>query len=152
MTDNGRKGYSNELHCMAELVKYGCDVSIPYGNGSRYDVVVDFKGHTFKVQCKHSKLSAKSQGSFEFEVRSKGRYKEKSFDKVYTKEQIDYFATWFDGKCYLVPVEECGTSVKALRFAPCLTKCNEHKANWASDYELGKVLGELEEKWENENM
>ena len=143
--NTARMGNTTELFCMGAFTDLGYEVSIPYGNSSRYDFVVDINGNFYRIQCKHARLSSKSQGSFEFETRSKGRYKNEILDKAYTKDQIDYFATWFDGKCYLIPVEECGTSVKALRFAPCLTKCNEHKANWASDYELERVIGKLVE-------
>lgn len=56
----------------------------------------------------------------------------------YTKEQIDYFATFWNNKCYLVPVEECSTE-KTLWF--------NHPANnqrngvsMAEDYELIKII------------
>jgi hypothetical protein len=33
----------------------------------------------------------------------------------YTSNDIDYFATYWDGACYLVPVSECSNE-KTLRF------------------------------------
>lgn len=36
---------------MSKLLEYG-DVSIPYGNNSRYDCILDYKGKLLKIQIK----------------------------------------------------------------------------------------------------
>ena len=144
-SETNRKGISTELRCMATCADLGYEVLTPYGNTSRYDFAIDINGHFYRVQCKHSKESTR-QGSFIFETRSVHTISGKKVYHVYTKEEIDYFATMWDGKCYLIPIEECGKGAKTLRFAHCLTKQKEGKINWATDYELEKVLGELEEK------
>ena len=45
-------------------------------------------------------------------VRLARNLKEFRFPNKYSKEEIDYFATYWEGKCYLVPVEECSTEKK----------------------------------------
>ena len=58
-------------------------------------------------------------------------------EETITKEQIDYFATWYKGKVYLIPVEECSTS-KTLRFAP--PSNNNQNYNKAENYEIENVI------------
>ena len=56
----------------------------------------------------------------------------------YTKNEIDYFVTTFNGKVYLVPVEECGAD-KRLRILP--PKNGQTRGiTWAKDYELEEVI------------
>ena len=38
--------------------------------------------------------------------------------RLYSKENVDYFATFYNDKVYLVPFEECGTKTKHLRLIP----------------------------------
>ena len=56
----------------------------------------------------------------------------------YTNEEIDYFSTIFNGKCYLIPVEECGSD-KRLRILP--TKNGQIRGiSWAKNYEMEEVI------------
>ena len=89
-------------------------VSIPYGENCRYDFILDVNGTLLKIQCKTSHLITSEDG-FEFRCRSINSTRKGIFETRYTKEDIDYFATYFEGQCYLVPVEECGAA-KVLRF------------------------------------
>ena len=58
------------------------------------------------------------------------------------KNQIDYFSTFWDGKCYLIPVEECGTASKKIRFDN--PKNNQTRGiTFAKDYELSVVINKI---------
>ena len=60
---------------------------------------------------------------------------------MYNKEQIDYFMTSYDGKCYLIPVEECSIE-KRLRFIP--PKNGQIKGiTFAQDYELERMVNKI---------
>jgi hypothetical protein len=108
------KGNLTELQCLMAFAEQGLKVSIPYGENCRYDFVLDIKGTLFKIQCKTSHLIASKDG-FEFKCYSTNSTRKGNYETRYSKEDIDYFATYFNGYCYLVPVEECGAS-KTLRF------------------------------------
>lgn len=76
--------------------------------------------------------------SFSFSCRSCNRKDGKVIHHQYTNEEIDYFVTVFNGKCYLIPVEECGGD-KRLRILP--TKNGQVRGiTWAKDYELEEVV------------
>ena len=59
----------------------------------------------------------------------------------YSAQEIDYFATFWDGQCYLVPVSECSTE-KTLRFVP--PKSGQIKGiTFASEYTIQKQLEKI---------
>lgn len=132
-----QKGNITELETMLAFIKLGYNVLTPYGDCERYDYVVDANGKFLRIQSKTSNTEDKG-ASFKFSCRSSNRKEGKIVHRTYTNEEIDYFATCFNGKCYLIPVEECGGD-KKLRILP--TKNNQIKGiAWAKDYELEEVI------------
>lgn len=136
-----QKGNLTELQCITAFYKLGYTVSIPYGENSRYDFIADINGKLLRVQVKTS--TARDNGDLiEFSCRSTRVNTQGNFSRTYTKEEIDYFCTYYDNKCYLVPVTECSSS-KKLRFNS--TKNGQKVGiNLAEDYELEKQLEKLE--------
>lgn len=92
-------GNITELEVISKLLLYG-DVSIPYGNNSRYDCVLDYKGEFIKIQIK----TAKEIGPFKFRVSfgNKTTKKGKSIRNTYSSNDVDYIATMFKGELYLL--------------------------------------------------
>ena len=130
-------GNITELETMLAFLKLGYNVLSPYGDCERYDFVVDVKGKFVRIQSKTSNSDDKG-ASFSFSGRSCNRKEGKIVHHQYTNEEIDYFATTFNGKCYLIPVEECGAT-KRLRILP--TKNGQTRGIcWARDYELEEVV------------
>lgn len=131
------KGNITELECMLAFMKLGYNVLTPYGDCERYDFVVDKDNKFYKIQSKTS--SSDDEGaSFRFSCRSCNRKNGAIIHRAYTKEEIDYFITNFNGIIYLIPVEECGSD-KTLRLKP--TKNEQTRGiTWAKDYELEKVI------------
>lgn len=109
-----QKGDLTELQCITAFYELGYIVSIPYGENSRYDLIADINGRLIKIQVKKSRIK-KEDEAIVFICRSTNVNTQKTTYRRYNKEQIDYFATFWDGKCYLIPVEECGVE-KTLRF------------------------------------
>lgn len=130
-------GNITELETMLAFVKLGYNVLTPYGDCERYDFVVDVNNTFFKIQCKTAK-SVDDGAAFRFSGRSTHKSGGKIVHHTYTKEEIDYFVTFFDGKCYLIPVEECGAA-KILRILPAKNDQTRGVA-WAKDYELEEVV------------
>lgn len=48
------KGNITELTCLIGFMSMGFDCSIPYGDNSRYDIIVDVGDELLRVQCKSS--------------------------------------------------------------------------------------------------
>lgn len=137
-----QKGNLSELQCLSAFVQQGCGVSIPYGDNSKYDFIADIDGKLIKVQVKTA--SSKSENAINFSCRTthvncKGVKNEK-----YLSSEVDFFATYWEHQCYIVPVSECSTA-KTLRFAP--PKSGQIKGIvFAKDYELEKQLQKIREE------
>lgn len=113
MTDKKIKGLSTELLCQYYLTLLGYNVSIPLGEDCKYDMIADFGGILTRIQVKSCReesngicISTKSSS-----LKSGGTRR-----RSYNKKDIDYFATFYKEKMYMVPVEECGTSEKKILF------------------------------------
>lgn len=136
-------GNVNELLCLTEFIKLGYECSIPFGNGAKYDFIVDVDGELIRVQCKSSHYT-KNHGitdydSISFSTVSQTTNTKKTVRHQYDSSQVDYFATHFNGNVYIVPVDECSTN-KTLRFKP---PSNGNKNyNKAEDYLISKFLKE----------
>ena len=132
-----QKGNITELETMLAFLKLGYNVLTPYGDCERYDFVVDANNKFYRIQAKTSHTEDEG-ASFKFACRSCNRKDGKIIHHNYTNEEIDYFVTMFNGKCYLIPVEECGAD-KRLRILP--TKNGQTRGiSWAKDYELEEVI------------
>ena len=116
MTDltTKQKGNATELECILAIVKGGYKVSIPFGEDCRYDLIADINNHLCRIQCKTARALQNSEG-FTFKTKSVVITTHGAKESKYSKNEIDFFATVYEGQCYLVPVEECGKA-KSLRF------------------------------------
>lgn len=137
MLNSKQKGNITELETILAFVKMGYNVLTPYGDCERYDFVVDSHKKLFKVQSKTA-TTHDSGRSFKISCRSTHKKKGKTVHHRYTSQEIDYFITSFQGKIYMIPVEECG-SAKILR----LENSNNNQIqniNLAKNYELEEVV------------
>lgn len=143
MLDTKQKGNLNELQCITAFYELGYSVSIPYGDCDRYDFIVDINNKLYRVQAKSSRLIDEN-GTIAFSCRSSRSNANGCYNRQYTADEIDFFATYWQGKCYLVPVEEC-SSEKKLRFT---TPLNGQKVgiSYAKDYELCSQISKLLER------
>ena len=136
-----QKGNLTELQCLTAFYAEGCHVSLPYGENSRYDMIVDVNGILIKVQVKTSSLKSDNEDAIIFSCRSSYVNSTGTKNIRYTEKEIDYFATFWKGQCYLVPVSECSTE-KTLRFAP--PKSGQLKGiTFASEYTIQKQLEKI---------
>ena len=136
-----QKGNLTELQCLTAFYEAGCHVSIPYGENSRYDFIVDADGQLLKVQVKTSSPINENVDAISFSCRSTTYNSTGSKSVKYTSAEIDYFATYWEGKCYLIPVNECSNE-KTLRFK--VPSNGQVKGiSFAADYELKLQLDKL---------
>ena len=138
-------GNTTEMECMLECMKLGIQVSIPFGEDSRYDFIMDYNGKLYRVQSKHCSEIVDSLNqvvAVKFKtVRQSGSNATIHTRTKYTKDEIDYFSTSYNGKCYLVPVEQCSNE-KILRIIP--PKNGQIAGvSFLENYELSEVLKTL---------
>ena len=132
MEDTNTKGKITELEVLSYIIKKGYSVSIPFGDKDRYDQIWDIKGKLYKIQVKTSSL--KEDGAYlEFACYTMSNRKR----HMYSKSEIDFFATFYNNQVYVVPVEECSVN-KRLRFIS--TQPNQPNISWAKNYTFEEVF------------
>ena len=133
-------GNITEVECMLAFLKLGYNILQPYGDCERYDFVADVNGKFYKIQCKTCKVN-EDESVIEFSCRSTHRVEGKCVHEKYSEEDTDFFATTYNGKCYLVPQNECNTA-KKLRFT---TPANGQVKgiSFAKDYEIETIIAAL---------
>ena len=136
------KGNLTELQCLAAFVEQDCDVSIPYGDSSRYDFIADVDGKLLKIQVKTASL--KGQDAIKFSCRSTHVNSIGVTNTTYNSKEIDFFATYWNNQCYLVPINECSVE-KTLHF--CIPKNGQTKnISFAKDYLLKDQIQKIKEE------
>lgn len=133
------KGLVTELQCQTYFTSLGYNVLVPLGEDCRYDMIVDFNGILQRIQVKTCHLKENNSG-IEFSTRSVRSNTQGNTQKTYSKEEIDYFATYYNNKCYLVKVEDCSRS-KTLSFEN--KKTNQYPVNFIEDYEAEKQIKKI---------
>ena len=142
MLNTKQRGNVTEIECMLAFLKMGYNVLTPYGDCERYDFVVDIQGNLYKVQVKSANDAHLNEGYIEFKTANKTTRNGTFVRHAYTKNEIDYFMTFYNGQAYLIPVEECSTTEKRLRFVP--PKNGQIKGiTFASEYELERMVEKI---------
>lgn len=113
MNNTNLKGTITELKCKLYFLELGYTVSTP-DTPDRYDFILDCNRQLLKIQVK---TSHEVDGKIVFETCSSHITRNGISRQTY-KEDIDYFCTWYNNECYLIPVNECGSSKKYLRLVP----------------------------------
>lgn len=120
------------------FLELGYQVSQPLVSDSRYDFIVDIKGKLLKIQVKTSSVD-ENEEYFEFASQTSHTNTKGTINKKYTKDEIDYFATMYQGECYIVPIEETGARLVRLRLKP--TKNNQIVGiRFAKNYKLKNIF------------
>jgi hypothetical protein len=126
-------GQRTEAIILAELVKRGFRVLMPFGTNHRYDLVLDLEDRFVRVQCKTGRLR---RGVINFNAQSVRANTKRVYRRSYGGE-IDLFAVFCpdNGRVYAVPVEDATSTHGSLRVEP--TANGQLKGvRWAADYEL----------------
>jgi hypothetical protein len=135
--DNITKGTITELKCITYFLELGYNISVPQ-KPARYDFILDTGRELLKVQVKtcHHRYS---EEVINFATASRRRGRDGHVSHDYKFDGVDYFCTWYDGHCYLVPVEDCGRHEKNLRLVPTNNGQIKNIA-FASDYIAESVI------------
>ena len=127
--DTNKKGVLTELQVMESAIKSGYIVSIPYGDCARYDQIWDLQGKMLRVQIKTARWKDNRKTAIVFNCYSVSNGEKHK----YSAKDVDCFATFWEGSCYLVPSKDCATE-KTLWVEPPSVNCD--RICLAKDYEL----------------
>lgn len=128
------KGERTEAIILAELLKRGYVVLLPFGDNQRYDFVVEYTPGKFsRVQCKTARLK---NGALSFNTSSVIRRKGKWTHPDY-KGDADFFMVYSPDldKVYKVPIKAGGSRGCTLRVDPPKRK-TKVKVRWAKTFEI----------------
>ena len=133
-------GEITEQQVALEFLKLGCLISKPLVQSSRYDFIVDVNHNLYKIQVKTGSL--KEDSYIEFATSTSHTNTKGTLNLSYSSDDVDFFATMYNGECYLVPFDVCAKRAQRLRIIP--TKNGQVKGiTFAKDYHLKDVLERL---------
>ena len=126
-------GQRTEAIILAELVKRGHRVLVPFGINHRYDLALDMGDGFVRVQCKTGRLR---NGAVCFKTASTRANTLRAFTRAYDGE-ADLFLVYCPDteRVYAVSVDEAASSEGKLRVAPGANG-QAKGIRWASDHEL----------------
>lgn len=133
MTNTHKVGDRTEAIVMAALLQVYDSVLIPFGNGRRYDLVVDTGQRFMRIQCKTGRLRS---GAVIFNTQSQNP-KDRRGKGVGYRGQVEMFGVYCpeNQKVYLVPPEDVTQTYGYLRAEPA--KNGQSKGvRTADQYEL----------------
>jgi len=110
-----QRGEWAELRFMARASEHGLSISKPWGDSSRYDVIVGHAGKFLRVQVKST--VCRKRNSYAYHVNG----------RAYTSEQIDFLAIYIIPKniWYIFPVEVISKCTRNLILSPHM-KVSKH--------------------------
>lgn len=133
-------GEITEQQVALEFLKLGYLISKPLVQSSRYDFIVDVNHNLYKIQVKTGSL--KEDSYIEFATSTSHTNTKGTLNLSYSSDDVDFFATMYNGECYLVPFDVCAKRSQRLRIIP--TKNGQVKGiTFAKDYHLKDVLERL---------
>lgn len=129
------KGKITELKCELWFLEHGYLVlnpDVPY----QYDMVVDVGHQLLKIQVKTCRYE---DGGIVFNTSSVTHNQSGYTRRIYSENNVDYFMTYYENNCYLIPFNKCGSKEKKLRIEP--TKNGQIKGiDFAVDFLAEKIL------------
>jgi hypothetical protein len=132
-------GDRTTLAVMLALCNGGYAVSVPFGENTRYDLLIDDGVRVSRVQCKSGQLVA---GVVRFKTASSyAHHRSPAHKRRHYLGEIDYFAVYCSANSgvYLVPIDEVTTTCEArLRVEPARNN-QRNGIRSASAYEFAVV-------------
>lgn len=126
-------GDTSKAMIMAALLKAKRTVLVPFGDGLRYDLVVDEGPRFSRIQCKTGRLN--KRGVIEFNLYSVHRENGRFVNRPYEND-VDAYGVYCaaTNECYLVPAAEVGIKGGYLRVTPFAPGGRSYSCKFAKDY------------------
>lgn len=124
-------GNLGEVIVLKEFLNHGIQCYLPYGDGSRVDLIADFNGKLNKIQIKCCEQS--NGDTMTWKVGGGSQH------KIYNKDEIDYFALCCveEQIVCLVPFSEQRSSITIRKRE---TKDIRYNTHFCDEYSLDKLL------------
>lgn len=143
-------GNTSEGIVLSAYLNAGFTVSIPFGTGASYDLVVDVGSRLLKIQVKTAWIN-KGCVQYKSQRRQPGPGLTR---RSYRNCEVDYFVAYCpaNGNLYTVPAENHGGQGR-LRLAP-VKNGQAQLVRWASDYTWERHIAELKKMcaWQDSNL
>lgn len=134
------RGNISEGTVMSAYIRAGLIVSVPFGTGAPYDLIVDNGSRLCKVQVKTGWFS---KGRILYRGKRRVREAHPYASRPYTETEVDYFAIYYPAtdSIYVVPFK-IWHSDGCLRIDPVLNG-QQKLIRWAKDFTWIKHAEEL---------
>lgn len=124
---------------MLALQSRGFPILIPFGENTRYDLVIDWDGRFARVQCKTGRLR---RGAVRFPTCSAyGHHRYPACARRDYRGDIDYFAVYCPetSGVYLIPIDDVPTSTQGcLRITPARNNQSQGIRE-AREFEIARI-------------
>ena len=123
---------------MLAMHELGCPFLVPFGENTRYDLVLELASELARVQCKTGRLR---EGAILFKTCSTYDHHPYSKPSRDYGGQVDYFAVYCAQTCgvYLIPIGELPNRVTASLRVSAPRNNQRRRIRYAADYEIAKV-------------
>jgi len=137
------KGNSSEAVVLAAYVQAGFLVSLPFGGGAAYDLIVDTGKRLIRVQVKTGKLEG---GCVVYNSRRHRGSKYDTFSR-YREGEIEVFAVWCpeNQQLFAVPAMHPFTVEGRLRIQET-KNFQEKKIKWAREFSWEQHINQLRDE------
>ncbi|HEX5732423.1 MAG TPA: group I intron-associated PD-(D/E)XK endonuclease [Blastocatellia bacterium] len=135
------KGNSSEAVVLTAYARAGFLISLPFGGGSAYDLIVDTGTRLLKVQVK---TGWHSKGCLLYKGRRRVRDIRQNGMRRYRSDEVDFFAVYDPNtdNIYVVPPTAMGVD-GCLRLEPVLNG-QQKLIRWARDFTWEKHVAGLQ--------
>ena len=132
-------GDKTTLAVMAALLQAGYAISVPFGENTRYDLVIDDGVRLARVQCKTGRLRA---GAVTFNTASTYlHHPHPGVSRRAYRGEIEFFGVYCaaTGRVYLVPIDHVHTRTSAMLRTEPAQNGQKKRVRLASNYQIGTV-------------
>lgn len=140
MNKTKQLGLLTELSCQLYISQLGYNICTPLCEDCRYDMIVDFNGILKKIQVKTCHENNNKTG-VEFPTISTRSNSKEATPVKYSEDDVDYFATFYNNKCYLVKNIYDSTYITLLYDGNATG--NECIPRYLSEYECEKQINKI---------
>lgn len=131
-------GITTELLVAQKFIELGFIVSVPYGNNSRYDMIVDTDKARYRIQVKHASLN--ENGSYTIQTCNSVSTTSRHERKYYTKEDVDFIVSIIENQLVVIPVELVEKSASKIFRTVLPAYGPKTTCNLITDYTVDKYL------------
>lgn len=147
------KGNIGEAIVLAEFTKRNIQVSLPFGDNARYDLIAEFNGKLNKIQVKYCNQKISENKSISCPCASSTNHTTNKHYSTYEND-IDYFVFYLVEweEIVIIPIEEIG-SKKSICFRKDLPKAtNGNEIHLVQDYSFENFFNDKEKIEQKEEL